>query len=138
MAGEDNLAGKVLIDIANPLTRSDEGGVALSVSNTDSLGEQIQRAFPRTRVVKSLNTINASVMVNPASVSGDHVVFVGGNDAGARAQVTQLLQEMGWPAERIRDLGDITSARATEMYLLLWLRLMGILETSRFNIAIQR
>jgi 8-hydroxy-5-deazaflavin:NADPH oxidoreductase len=107
------------------------------VSNTDSLGEQIQRRFPEARVVKTLNTMNCEVMVDPGKVPGEHDVFVSGEDADAKRQVAELLQSFGWPASRIRDLGGISSARGTEMYVALWLRLWGTVGTGYFNIAVQ-
>ena len=130
-----DLAGKIVIDVANPLDFSG-GGPALFTDTTDSLGERIQAAFPDARVVKSLNTINCNVMVDPASVPGDHVVFVWGNDEDAKARTRELLGEFGWPAERLIDLGDITGARATEHYLLLWIRLMGVTGGPNFNISV--
>ena len=130
-----DLAGKIVIDVANPLDFSG-GGPALFTDTTDSLGERIQAAFPDARVVKSLNTINCNVMVDPASVPGDHVVFVCGNDEDAKARTRELLGEFGWPAERLIDLGDITGARATEHYLLLWIRLMGVTGGPNFNISV--
>jgi predicted dinucleotide-binding enzyme len=136
--GEQNLAGKPLIDVANSLESSGGGLPQLSVCNTDSLGEQIQRAFPGARVVKALNTINCRVMADPARVPGDHVVFVCGDDAGAKAQVTGLLGEFGWPAERVVDLGGIAAARGPEMYVALWVRLSGVLGTLDFNVALAR
>jgi predicted dinucleotide-binding enzyme len=138
LAGEENLAGKVLIDIANPLDFSQGRPPFLFVSNTDSLGEQIQRRFPQTQVVKALNTRNCEVMVDPSRVPGEHDVFLCGEDAEAKRQVTELLEGFGWSAERIRDLGGITSARGTEMYVALWLRLWGALGTGYFNIGIVR
>jgi len=137
-AGEANLAGKVLIDVANPLDFSQGMPPSLSVCNTDSLGERIQRAFPAARVVKALNTVNCEVMVEPARVPGEHVVFVCGNDSEAKDEVTRLLGEFGWPAERVLDLGDVTAARGTEMYLPLWLNIMGQLGTPHFNIEVAR
>lgn len=134
-AGADSLAGKPLIDVANPLDFSG-GGPALFTDTTDSLGERIQAAFPDALVVKALNTINCNVMVDPASVPGDHVVFVCGNDDGAKARTRELLAEFGWPAERVIDLGDITASRGTEHYLMLWLRLMGVMGGPNFNIAV--
>lgn len=125
----EDLAGKILIDVANPLDFSQGMPPSLSVSNTDSLGEQIQRALPDTRVVKALNTINCAVMVDPARVPGEHDIFLAGDDDAAKRAVRELLQSFGWAADRVIDLGDITSARATEMYLPLWLRLMGTLQT---------
>jgi hypothetical protein len=137
-AGEQNLNGKVLIDIANPLDASRGMLPSLFVSNTDSLGEQIQRTFPDTRVVKALNTMNCEVMVDPARVPGEHDVFLSGNDEVAKADVRELLESFGWPATRIVDLGDITAARGTEMYLPLWLRLWGAVQTGYFNIKVVR
>ena len=133
-AGEGNLDDKVLMDIANPLDFSGGMPPSLFVSNTDSLAEQIQRAFPRTKVVKSLNTMNAFVMVNPSIVGPDHTTFVSGNDEQAKAQVTELLHSFGWA--EVLDLGDVTTARGTEMYLALWVRLLAALGTGTFNIKV--
>ena len=134
-AGAENLSGKVLVDVANALDFSKGRPPTLSVCNNDSVAEQIQRAFPEARVVKALNTMNAAIMVDPASIPGEHDVFVCGNDDGAKAQVSELLQSFGWPADRIIDLGDISAARGTEMYLPLWLRLMGAVGP-QFNIKV--
>ncbi len=137
-AGEAHLNGKVLVDITNPLDFSQGMPPTLTVSNTDSLGEQIQRRFPQVKVVKSLNTVTASVMVDPGQIGGGaHQMFVCGNDAGAKAEVVSLLKDcFGW--QEVLDLGDISGARGLEMYLPLWLRLMGVLQTPRFNIRIVR
>jgi 8-hydroxy-5-deazaflavin:NADPH oxidoreductase len=136
-AGEDNLNGKILIDISNPLDFSKGMPPTLSVSNTDSLGEQIQRRFPETKVVKTLHTMNAYLMVDPTQLAGaDHTVFVSGDDAGAKATVTELLRSFGWTD--IIDLGDITTARGTEMLLPVWLRLFGALQKPIFNFKIVR
>lgn len=134
-AGAANLDGKVLIDVSNALDFSG-GGPALFVTTTESLGERIQAAFPDALVVKALNTMNCNVMVDPASVPGDHVVFVCGNDDGAKAQASALLGEIGWPEERIMDLGDLTAARGTEMYVMLWVRLWRAVGGPDFNISI--
>jgi hypothetical protein len=91
LAGRDNLAGKVLLDVANPLDSSEGMPPSLFVSNTDSLGEQIQRAFPEAKVVKALNTMNWQIMVDPAKLPGAHDVFVCGDDDDAKRQVTELL-----------------------------------------------
>ena len=137
LAGERNLDGKILVDVANPLDFSAGMPPTLSVSNTDSLAEQIQRTFPRAKVVKTLNTMNASIMVNPGLVPGDHDVFVSGNDADAKARVTKLLMEgFGWRS--VIDLGDVTSARGCEMLLPMWLRLWGALKTPNINFHIAR
>jgi predicted dinucleotide-binding enzyme len=137
-AGADNLAGKVLIDLANTLDFSQGRPPTLSIVNTDSLGEQIQRAFPDVRVVKTLNTMNASVMVNPSRVPGDHDVFVAGEDADAKETVKGLLREFGWKDDNIVDLGGIRSARGTEMYIPLWLSLWGVFGTPDYNIKVVR
>ena len=136
LAGEDNLEGKVLLDISNPLDSSQGFPPSLFVSNTDSLAERIQRAYPRAWVVKSLNTVTAAIMVDPGLVAGgDHTAFVSGDDPEAKGRVTSLLRDdFGW--RHVIDLGDITTARAAEMYLPLWLRLMGVLETPMFNVSV--
>ena len=108
----------------------------LTVCNDDSLAEQIQRAFPETRVVKSLNTVNADVMVEPGIVPGSHTVFVAGDDAAAKETVTQLLVDFGWPAEDVMDLGGIRAARGLEMFLPLWLGLYGASGTSHLNVKV--
>jgi hypothetical protein len=134
-AGAENLKGKILVDVANPLDFSRGMPPFLFAGNTDSLGERIQAAFPDAKVVKALNTVNASVMVDPGRVRGDSDVFVCGNDAGAKAEVTRILtKEFGW--KNVIDLGDITAARGTESYLLLWLRLWGALNTADLNIHV--
>ena len=137
-AGSENLAGKVLIDVSNPLDASQGFPPRVAIADGDSIGERIQRAYPEARVVKALNTVNAVVMVDPAGVPGDHVLFVCGDDDDAKAQVVELLGTFGWPADRIVDLGDITGARATEQYLVLWLRLLAQLGTPRFNITLNQ
>ena len=136
LAGSRNLRGKILIDVANPLDFSQGMPPSLTVCNKDSLAEQIQRSFPEARVVKALNTMNCTVMVNPAIVPGDHTVFVSGNDAKAKTEVTKILNQFGW--KNVIDLGDITSARGTEMLLALWLRLMAVLQTTNFNFIIAK
>jgi predicted dinucleotide-binding enzyme len=137
-AGAENLAGKVLIDVSNALDPSQGMPPRVAVANDDSIGERIQHAYPETRVVKALNTVNTQVMVDPDGVPGDHVLFVAGNDDDAKAQVVELLGSFGWPAERIVDLGDITGARAMEQYLVLWLRLLVRLGHARFNISLDQ
>lgn len=136
LAGASNLNGKVLIDISNPLDFSKGMPPILSIYNSDSLGEQIQRAFPEVKVIKTLNTVTASLMVNPQQLEdGEHHIFVSGNDAKAKAQVVSwLISWFGW--KHIIDLGDITTARGVEMYLPIWLRLWGALGTGIFNIQV--
>lgn len=136
-AGAANLAGKIVMDVANPLDFSQGFPPSLNPVNTDSLGEQIQRAFPETKVVKTLNTMTNSVMVDPRHVAGgDHTVFVSGNDAGAKAAVTEILRALGHAD--VLDLGDITTARGAEMIMPLWLRVWGALGTGEFNFKVAR
>jgi predicted dinucleotide-binding enzyme len=133
LAGAENLKGKILIDTANPLDYSDKFW-SLTVANTDSLGEQIQRAFPQTRVVKSLNTMNCNVMVAPDKLTQSTDVFVSGNDADAKATVMGLLRDFGWKS--IIDLGDITTSRSVEAYVLLWQSLRHVVPSRQFNIRV--
>jgi predicted dinucleotide-binding enzyme len=135
-AGAENLAGKVLVDVANTLDFSQGRPPSLLVTTKESLGEQIQSEFQEARVVKTLNTVNCDVMVDASLVPGDHDMFVSGNDEAAKAEVRSLLGDFGWPAERVIDLGDITCARGQEMYIVLWLRLWGVVGGSRFNIKL--
>jgi predicted dinucleotide-binding enzyme len=133
---ERSLDAKILIDITNPLDFSKGMPPSLFVSNTDSLGERIQLALPRAKVVKTLNTVNALLQVDPRRLAGgDHHVFVSGNDASAKARVIGLIKEWyGW--ENTIDLGDITTARGAEMILPIWLQLWGVLQTPFFNFKI--
>jgi predicted dinucleotide-binding enzyme len=137
-AGVENLSGKVLVDVSNALDFSQGPPPIVGVSIDDSLGERIQRAFPEARVVKALNTMNTNVMVDPSVVAGEHDVFVCGNDEDAKAQVAELLESFGWPADRILDLGDITAARGQELYVAFWVRLMGPASGPSFNIHVVR
>jgi predicted dinucleotide-binding enzyme len=130
------LRGKILLDVSNPLDFSQGFPPHLTVSNTDSLAEQIQRALPDTFVIKSLNTVNCAVMIEPSRVPGHHSVFVSGNDQHAKGRVMDFLRSLGWVS--IIDLGDITSARAAEQLLPLWVRLLGVLGTADFNIAVMK
>jgi 8-hydroxy-5-deazaflavin:NADPH oxidoreductase len=136
--GAKAFAGKTLIDISNPLDFSKGMPPSLSVANTDSLGEQIQRELPDTKVVKTLNTVNAFLMVEPQQLAGgDHTMLVCGNDAGAKAQVAKLLRDgFGW--KDVIDLGDITNARGTEMWVALWARLFGALGNPMFGLKVVR
>lgn len=135
-AGADNLAGKLVIDVSNPLDFSRGFPPTLFVKDDDSLGEQIQRTYPEARVVKTLNTMNANLMVRPADLGESSSVFVSGNDASAKATVTELLESFGHTD--VIDLGDITTARGAEMILPIWVRLMGSLGTSMFNFKVVR
>jgi predicted dinucleotide-binding enzyme len=133
-AGAENLKGKILIDVSNPWDYSTDE-LSLTVCNTDSLGEQIQRAFPETRVVKTLNTMNFNLMVNPDKLPGRTNVFVSGNDADAKDTVTKILRDwFGWRS--IIDLGDITTSRGVEMYMILWVSLRRVMDAERLNIKV--
>lgn len=135
-AGAENLAGKVLVDVSNALDFTE--GPALFVTTKESLGERIQAAFPEARVVKTLHTVNAAVMVDPSIVPGEHDVFVSGNDAAAKEDVTALLESFGWDRKRVLDLGDLTRARGTEMYVMLWVRLRQTFGSNHFNVQVVR
>jgi len=139
MADVKNLNGKILIDVANPLDFSKGLPPSLlpELSNTNSLGEEIQKTFPDVRVVKTLNTMWNGLMVNPAMLNGgDHANFICGNSSEAKENVKEILKSFGWPEKNILDLGDISSARGTEMYLPLWLRIFGATNNGAFNIKI--
>jgi hypothetical protein len=138
-AGAKNLSGKILIDVSNPLDFSKGMPPSLlpELSNTNSLGEEIQKTFPDVQVVKTLNTMWNGLMVNPAMLNdGDHTAFICGNEAEAKATVKEILKSFGWPEQNILDLGDISSARGTEMYLPLWLRIFAATGNGAFNIKI--
>ncbi len=137
LAGSANLKGKLLIDVSNPLDFSKGMPPTLTVCNTDSLGEQIQRSYPEAKVVKTLNTVNAFLMVEPSKLAGDHSMFLCGNDEGAKGQAREILTSwFGW--KDVIDLGDITNARGTEMILPLWVRLYGHFKSPNFNFQIVR
>jgi hypothetical protein len=135
-AGAKNLSGKVLVDIANPLDFSKGMPPSLlpGLNNTNSLGEEIQKTFPDSKVVKTLNTMWCGLMVNPKMIGGgDHINYIAGNDAEAKITVRKILKEFGWKDENIIDIGDITGARATESLLPIWLRVMGVTGNGAFN-----
>ena len=141
LAGKKNLAGKVLIDISNPLDFSNGMPPSLlaGLNNTNSLGEEIQKTFPESLVVKTLNTMWCGLMVNPDLIGkGDHINFISGNNADAKTKVRKLLSQIGWKDENIIDLGDITGARATESMLPIWVRMMNISKSGVFNFKIVR
>jgi len=135
-AGAEHLNGKVLIDGSNPLDFSNGFPPSLTVANTDSLAEQIQREFPDVRVVKTFNTMTASVMVDPASLVEPTDILMAGDDPTAKNVARGLLEQLGWAPERIRDLGGLDAARGMEAWLLLWVRLMGTMGGPMFNIRL--
>jgi len=126
-----------LVDVANPLEFS-TGRLALFTPSTDSLAERIQRTFPDARVVKALNTMNASVMISPSDLPGDHLVPIAGDDEEAKATVRSLLADLGWREEQVLDLGALTAARGMEAWLLLWIDLLQTLGTPQFNLSLSR
>ncbi|HYO39107.1 MAG TPA: NAD(P)-binding domain-containing protein [Nocardioidaceae bacterium] len=135
--GAERLAGRVLLDLSNPLDFSAGFPPTLSVKDTDSLAEQIARAFPDVRVVKALNTVTAAVMVDPTLVGeGDTTVFAASDDAEARTIVVGLLRDLGW--RDVVELDELAAARGLEMYLPLWVRLVGALGTAAFNVKLVR
>jgi hypothetical protein len=135
--GAAALDGKVLLDVANPLDFSAGFPPSLTVKDTDSLAEQIQRALPAARVVKSLNTVNCNVMVDPGRVGdGGTSMFVAGDDTEARGVVVSLLRSLGW--RDVIEFEELSAARGMEMWLPLWVRLMGRLGTADFNIRVVR
>ncbi len=133
-AGAEQFAGKVVIDLANRLEMGPDGPQL--VLGEVSLGEELQSALPGAHVVKTLNTVNHQLMVDPSLLPGSHTMFVAGNHAAAKVQVVELLESFGWPARDIVDLGDITAARATELYMPLWLRLWQATQAPHFNIKL--
>ncbi len=135
-AGAENLAGKVLVDVSNPLDFSAGFPPTLFVANTSSLAERIQAAHPQARVVKTLNTMSAHIMVDPGALRREHSVFVSGDDAVAKTVVIGLLRDFGHTD--VIDLGGLETARGPEMYLPLWLRLFGALGDANFNIHVVR
>ncbi|WNJ16651.1 NAD(P)-binding domain-containing protein [Pontibacter sp. G13] len=136
MTTAEALAGKILVDLSNSLDFSQGMPPTLLVQNKDSLGEQIQREFPEARVIKSLNTLNAKLMLNPRNLNESHMVFLSGNEPAAKTQFGILLQKAGWEPHEIVDLGDISSSRGPEMFLPLWLRIYQSIGTADFNIKI--
>ena len=141
LAGTKNLAGKVLIDISNPLDFSNGMPPSLlpGLNNTNSLAEEIQRTFPDTMVIKTLNTMWCGLMVNPNLVgNGDHINFISGNNSEAKNKVIKLLNQFGWLDKNIIDIGDITGARATESLLPIWLKVMGVTKNGAFNFRLVR
>ncbi|HET8969545.1 MAG TPA: NAD(P)-binding domain-containing protein [Candidatus Nanopelagicales bacterium] len=131
-----DIAGKVLLDVSNPLDFSGGFPPVLVQSGGYSVAEQIQQAYPSARVVKTLNTMNADLMVEPRSLGSPHTVFVAGDDAAAKALAGQLLAEFGWTADEVVDLGGIAAARGLEHYVRFWVDAMGALGTAAFNVRL--
>ncbi|QIS16708.1 NADPH-dependent F420 reductase [Nocardia arthritidis] len=135
-AGAANLSGKVIIDVSNGLEFT-SGGPKLVIPEAGSVAEELQRAFPEARVVKTLNTMNNKTMVDPSRVPGPHNVFLSGDDATAKADVAGLLRSFGWGSEQIIDLGDLSTARSTEPLVMLWINLSRTFGTENINLAVR-
>ncbi len=138
LAGAENLAGKIVVDVTNPLdfSKGMPPSLLAEYSNTTSLGEELQKALPKSRVIKALNTMNCNLMVDPARVPTRTDVFLCGDDAGAKKAVRDLLISFGWKDPI--DLGALSAARGTEGLMPFWLRMWGVLGTSDFNYRIER
>ncbi|MEM7800553.1 MAG: NAD(P)-binding domain-containing protein [Chloroflexota bacterium] len=137
-AGPEALANKVVVDVTNPLDFSQGMPPILipAFSNTTSMAEELQKQLPRSRVVKTLNTMNCEVMVDPGRVPGQHDVFVSGDDLAAKEAVVAILRSFGW-SDPI-DLGALRTARATEGMMPFWLSLWGVVGHADFNYRIVR
>ncbi len=136
-----DLENKILIDVANPLDFSKGFPPTLlqGLNNDNSLGEEIQKLLPATKIVKTFNTMYCGIMVNPQLLDdGNHINFICGNDDDAKATVKSLLNDFGWQKENILDLGDITNARGTESMLPVWIRIFGVKQTGMFNFSITK
>jgi predicted dinucleotide-binding enzyme len=132
----DLIDGKVLLDVSNPLDFSAGFPPSLTVANTDSLAERVQRSAPGARVVKALNTVTAAVMVAPGALTEPTNLPIAGDDPEAKQLVLDLLGDLGWEGPDVLDLGPLPAARGMEAYLLLWVRLLGNQQSPMFNIRI--
>ncbi|MCT4357150.1 NAD(P)-binding domain-containing protein [Streptomyces sp. Je 1-79] len=129
--GAHALEGKVLLDVA----------VGFQEDHTlthplVSLGEEIQQAFPRTPVVKTLCTVDSVVMVAPQSLEGPSTIFLSGDDADAKRTVAGLLTDLGWPQESLLDLGGIGTARGQEHFALLFIGIALATDSFTFGIRV--
>jgi 8-hydroxy-5-deazaflavin:NADPH oxidoreductase len=118
LADPKNLAGKVVVDITNPLDFS-SGKPALALGWNTSAGELVQSWLPDSHVVKALNIVTAAAMIHPKThIGGDPDMFIAGNDAGAKKTVSSLLESVGWG---VVDMGDITASRYIEPLGMIWI-----------------
>jgi predicted dinucleotide-binding enzyme len=131
--GQNAFGEKVIVDVSNPLDFSRGMPPSLMICNTDSLGEQVQKALPYAKVVKTLNIVNSEVMVDPTK-AGNPTMLLCGNDAEAKNVVTLLLHDFGW--KEIIDLGDIKKSRATEMFVPAWLSLLNVIGHPHFGFKV--
>lgn len=120
LAGEENCRGKVLIDATSPLRSEPGQPPGLALGHTDSGGEQVQRWIPDARVVKAFNIVGNAHMVDPVFPEGQPDMFICGNDAGAKAKVTEICTTFGWPGAI--DIGGIEGARELEPLCILWVK----------------
>lgn len=131
--GEDLLADRVILDPSAAF------GPEMSLAYPgDSVAQQIQRRFPRARVVKALNTMNHTIMVDPLSSVAGATVFVSGDDTAAKDTVIAALRDLGWPDASILDLGGVETALATEHLAPLFFATAVALKSPNFNIAVVR
>ncbi|MFC9730633.1 NADPH-dependent F420 reductase [Streptomyces roseolus] len=130
--GAEALAGTLLVDVGVGLS---EDYTRLAHPNS-SLGEQIQAAFPRTPVVKTLCTMDATAMTAPGELDGPSTVFLSGDDAEAKRTTGRLLADLGWPASSQMDIGGITTARGQEHFAFLFMGIAGALGAHTFNIKV--
>ena len=138
LAQADPAPGTIVLDVSNALDHSVGFPPVLTVPPGDSVAERLQRAHPLTRVVKALNTMNGDVMVHPELVPGPHEVFVAGDDPAAKAAVTAVLRQVGWPADAILDVGALTAARGLEAGVLFWVTLRMAVGHHHFNLHVAR
>ena len=117
LAGPDHLAGKVVIDVTNPLDFS-SGAPRLAVGHADSGGERVQRWLPKARVVKAFNTVGNPHMFRPNFPGGPPDMFICGNDKSAKEKVTTILKDFGWS---VIDFGGIEGARYLEPLAMVWI-----------------
>jgi len=134
--GAGPFGGKIVVDVSNPLDFSRGMPPSLSVCNTNSLGEEVQKALPSAKIIKTLNIVNCDIMVDPGKAGEQPTMLICGNDAAAKTKVTSLLKNLGW--SDIIDLGDITKSRGTEMLLPVWLNLMQTLGHPHFGFKVVR
>lgn len=130
LAKPENLAGKVVIDVTNPLVSEPHKHPRLALGHTDSGGEQVQRWLPQAKVVKAFNTVGSAHMVNPQFPNGPPDMFICGNDASAKQAVVTICKNFGWG---VVDAGGIEDARLLEPMCILWV-LHG-LQTGSWNHA---
>jgi len=131
LAGVQSLANKIVVDVTNPL-RPTDSGMELATEEIGSAGEQVQRWLPQSKVVKSLNILNAAYMLNAHLDEGEPLMFVAGNDATAKQEVSVLLESAGWT---VSDLGGIEKARLLEALAMLWIGLA--MQRQKFDFAFQ-